>query len=87
VVDLSQVLATPTKTMFLADLVAEVIHVEPPQGDFCPSCYQKRLLEFGERLRCDVPKKVPHKPSFFCIPRILSRYFSLNSSINNPQFY
>ncbi len=33
VIDLSHVLAAPTATMFLADLGAEVIHVEPPQGD------------------------------------------------------
>ncbi len=33
VVDLSHVLAAPTATMFLADLGAEVIHVEPPHGD------------------------------------------------------
>jgi len=33
VVDLSHVLAAPTTTMYLADLGAEVIHVEPPQGD------------------------------------------------------
>lgn len=33
VVDLSHVLAAPTTTMFLADLGAEVIHVEPPHGD------------------------------------------------------
>jgi crotonobetainyl-CoA:carnitine CoA-transferase CaiB-like acyl-CoA transferase len=33
VVDLSHVLAAPITTMFLADLGAEVIHVEPPQGD------------------------------------------------------
>jgi CoA:oxalate CoA-transferase len=33
VIDLSHVLAGPTATMFLADLGAEVIHVEPPQGD------------------------------------------------------
>ena len=33
VVDLSHVLAAPTTTMFLADLGAEVIHIEPPQGD------------------------------------------------------
>lgn len=33
VVDLSHVLAAPTCTLFLADLGAEVIHVEPPHGD------------------------------------------------------
>ncbi len=33
VIDLSHVLAGPTATMILADLGAEVIHVEPPQGD------------------------------------------------------
>jgi CoA:oxalate CoA-transferase len=33
VVDLSHVLAAPITTTFLADLGAEVIHVEPPRGD------------------------------------------------------
>ena len=33
VIDLSHVLAAPTTTMFLADLGAEVIHIEPPNGD------------------------------------------------------
>jgi CoA:oxalate CoA-transferase len=33
VIDLSHVLAAPTTTMILADLGAEVIHVEPPHGD------------------------------------------------------
>ena len=33
VVDLSHVLAAPTTTMFLADMGAEVLHIEPPHGD------------------------------------------------------
>jgi CoA:oxalate CoA-transferase len=33
VIDLSHVLAAPTATMMLGDLGAEIIHVEPPQGD------------------------------------------------------
>ncbi|MDA8126916.1 MAG: CaiB/BaiF CoA-transferase family protein [Deltaproteobacteria bacterium] len=33
VIDMSHVLAAPMTTMFLADLGAEVIHVEPPHGD------------------------------------------------------
>ena len=33
VIDLSHVLAAPTTTMFLGDLGAEVIHLEPPHGD------------------------------------------------------
>lgn len=33
IIGLSHVLAGPTATMLLADLGAEVIHIEPPQGD------------------------------------------------------
>ena len=33
IIDLTHVLAGPTATMILADLGAEVIHVEPPDGD------------------------------------------------------
>ena len=42
---------------------------------FCPSCHQKRVVEFGERLCMDVLKKVPHRHFVFSIPKILRRYF------------
>ena len=42
---------------------------------FCPSCHQKRVVEFGERLCMDVLKKVPHRHFVLGIPKILRRYF------------
>jgi ribosomal protein S27E len=42
---------------------------------FCPSCHQKRVVEFGERLCMDVLKKIPHRHFVFSIPKILRRYF------------
>jgi ribosomal protein S27E len=42
---------------------------------FCPSCHQKRVVEFGEWLCIDVLKKVPHRHFIFSIPKILRRYF------------
>ncbi|MCX5847111.1 MAG: transposase [Deltaproteobacteria bacterium] len=42
---------------------------------FCPSCHQKRVVEFGEWLCCEVLKKVPHRHFVFSIPKILRRYF------------
>ncbi len=48
IVDLSHVLAAPTCTMFLADLGAKVIHVEPFRGndarEFVPYAGGKRDL-------------------------------------------
>ena len=41
----------------------------------CPSCHQKRVVEFGEWLCVDVLKKVPHRHFVFGIPKILRRYF------------
>ncbi|MFH1081440.1 MAG: transposase [Pseudomonadota bacterium] len=41
---------------------------------FCPSCHQKRVVEFGEWLCMDVLKKVPHRHFVFSIPKILRRY-------------
>ncbi|MDD3890619.1 MAG: transposase zinc-binding domain-containing protein, partial [Syntrophomonadaceae bacterium] len=42
---------------------------------FCPSCHQKRVLEFGEFLYTEVLKQVPHRQWVFSIPKRLRRYF------------
>ncbi|MBF0547652.1 MAG: transposase zinc-binding domain-containing protein [Candidatus Riflebacteria bacterium] len=43
--------------------------------NFCPSCHQKRVIEFGEFLCTSVLKKVPHLHVVFSLPKILRRYF------------
>jgi hypothetical protein len=42
---------------------------------FCPSCHQKRVVEFGKWLCANVLKEVPHRHFVFSIPKILRRYF------------
>jgi hypothetical protein len=42
---------------------------------FCPSCHQKRVVQFGEWLCEEVLKAVPHRHFTFSIPKILRRYF------------
>ncbi len=42
---------------------------------FCPSCHQKRVVEFGEWLCEDVLKAVPHRHFVFSLPKFLRRYF------------
>ena len=42
---------------------------------FCPSCHQKRVVEFGEWICEKVLKAVPHRHFVFSIPKILRRYF------------
>jgi len=42
---------------------------------FCPSCHQKRVVEFGEWLCQEVVKAVPHRHVVLGIPKILRRYF------------
>lgn len=42
---------------------------------FCPSCHQRRVLEFGERLYEEVLKQVPHRQWVFSIPKRLRPYF------------
>ena len=40
---------------------------------FCPSCHQKRVVEFGEFLYGEVLKHVPHRQWVFSIPKRLRR--------------
>ena len=42
---------------------------------FCPSCHQRRVLEFGEYLYEEVLKQVPHRQWVFSIPKRLRPYF------------
>lgn len=42
---------------------------------FCPSCHQKRVIEFGEHLYDEVLKEVPHRQWVFSIPKRLRPYF------------
>jgi hypothetical protein len=42
---------------------------------FCPSCLQKRMVEFGEWLCEEVLRAVAHRHFIFSIPKILRRYF------------
>lgn len=42
---------------------------------FCPSCHQKRVVQFGEWLCGHVLKAVPHRHFVVSIPKILRRYF------------
>jgi hypothetical protein len=42
---------------------------------FCPSCHQRRVVEFGEWLYTEVLKQVPHRQWVFSIPKRLRIYF------------
>ena len=42
---------------------------------FCPSCHQKRVVEFGEHLHKEVLKDVSHRQWVFSIPKRLRPYF------------
>jgi hypothetical protein len=42
---------------------------------FCPSCHQKRVIEYGEWLMTNVLKEVPHRHWVFSIPKRLRIYF------------
>lgn len=42
---------------------------------FCPSCHQKRVVEFGEHLYKEVLKYVSHRQWVFSLPKRLRPYF------------
>jgi ribosomal protein S27E len=48
---------------------------------FCPSCHQKRVVEFGEWLCTQVLKLVPHRQWVFSIPKRLRIYFLFNRNL------
>ena len=43
--------------------------------NFCPSCHQKRVVEFGEFLCTTVMAKVSHRHIVFSLPKIIRRNF------------
>ena len=48
---------------------------------FCPSCHQKRVVEFGELLCAEVLKKVPHRHFVFSIPKLVRKCFLYDRSL------
>lgn len=48
---------------------------------FCPSCHQRRVVEFGEFLREEVLEDVPHRQWVFTIPKRLRPYFMHNRKL------
>jgi len=56
---------------------AEIPLQRDKRRHFCPSCHQKRVLEFGEWLCTEVLKYVPHRQWVFSIPKRLRIYFMM----------
>jgi hypothetical protein len=48
---------------------------------FCPSCHQKRILEFSMHVREDVFANVPHRQFVLTIPKRLRIYFRFNREL------
>jgi len=48
---------------------------------FCPSCHQKRVVEFGQWLCTQVLKQVPHRQWVFSIPKRVRIYFLFNRKL------
>ena len=43
---------------------------------FCPSCYQKRVLAYGESVEQCVLRPVPHRQYVFTVPRLIRPFFA-----------
>jgi hypothetical protein len=61
--------------------VAEIPLQRDKRRHFCPSCHQKRVVEFGEYLCQEILKAVPHRHFILSIPKILRRYFLYDRKI------
>lgn len=48
---------------------------------FCPSCHQKRVIEFGEYLTEEIIEKVPHRQWVFSIPKRLRIFFKYDRKL------
>ena len=48
---------------------------------FCPSCHQRRVLEFGEYLYEEVLEQGPHRQWVFSIPKRLRPYFMFDRKL------
>ena len=48
---------------------------------FCPSCHQRRVMEFGEYLHEEILLDVPHRQWVFTIPKRLRPYFMHNRKL------
>lgn len=42
---------------------------------FCPSCHNKKVVQFSSRMKENVLFPVPHRQYIFSIPKILRRFF------------
>lgn len=48
---------------------------------FCPSCHQKRVVEFGEWFLDELALTVPHRHIVFSIPKLIRRCFLYNRKL------
>jgi len=48
---------------------------------FCPSCHQKRVVEFGEWFLDELAVTVPHRHIIFSIPKLIRRCFMFDRKL------